>query len=284
VQQIDVHFDRGLAINGPLWTLSVEIGFYIVLPFIARWWNRHPFYGLALAAIISTGWHLAFGRMGGILTRLGFDPDPQWFQLFVLAGDYQLPAFAFAFGVGMTAAWVFIRLRQPAYRERVERWARIGLPAALIGVVVAVWLANRYGVNPNTLGGAPAIGRVAPFTSLLFEASIGLLMLAACFAPAWQSWIFGNRGMVWLADHSYGVYLIHYPILAYVLLAFEPIRDGSLEAFALWCALTLPAATLYGWASARWFERPIRRWARRYGRRSAIAETGGASAGGGAPT
>ena len=267
IQQIDVNFNRGLGIDGPLWTLSVEAAFYVTLPLVAGWWFRRPWLGLVLAAAVSTAWHLAFAHMAGILTTLGFNPDPEWLQRFVLAGDYQFPAFAFAFAVGMNAAWLFVNLRRRFDARVLERWAAIGLPVSLVMVAVAIYLANRFGLDPAVLGGAPAIGRQAPAVALFFEVSIGALMVATCFAPLWQRWFWSNRLMRWLADHSYGVYLIHYPVLAYVLFVFTPVHNGSIAAFAIWCALTLPPTVLYGWLTARYFEQPIRRWARRFGRR-----------------
>ena len=51
-------FPLGLGVIPPVWTLSVEIGFYIVLAFVAAAYYRRPFVGLALAAALLVAWHL----------------------------------------------------------------------------------------------------------------------------------------------------------------------------------------------------------------------------------
>jgi peptidoglycan/LPS O-acetylase OafA/YrhL len=72
--------------------------------------------------------------------------------------------------------------------------------------------------------------------------------------------------MTWLADVSYGTYLGHFVIMTYLLLTLSPPQTGSAGDLVLWFAVTLVIATAYGYLSARFLERPIRRWAHRYGR------------------
>jgi peptidoglycan/LPS O-acetylase OafA/YrhL len=57
-------------------------------------------------------------------------------------------------------------------------------------------------------------------------------------------------------------------VIAYVLLDELSLpTDGNLVSFLVWTLAVVPAAILYGYLSARFVEQPIRRWARRYGRR-----------------
>ena len=44
--------------NGAIWTMSVEVIFYAALPFVARWYYRHPFFGLGIAVAITELWHV----------------------------------------------------------------------------------------------------------------------------------------------------------------------------------------------------------------------------------
>ena len=53
----DNGFPLGFGVVPPVWTLSVEVGFYIVLPLVAVAYFRRPFLGLALAAAIVASWH-----------------------------------------------------------------------------------------------------------------------------------------------------------------------------------------------------------------------------------
>jgi peptidoglycan/LPS O-acetylase OafA/YrhL len=72
----------------------------------------------------------------------------------------------------------------------------------------------------------------------------------------------------WVGDRSYGVYVIHYVVMAFAVfeLGVAGQRGGALE-FGKWVAIVLPASLLYGWASYQLVELPARRWARRVSRR-----------------
>ena len=43
----------GFGVDGPLWTLSLEVTFYVILPFVAAWYFRRPLVGLLIAAAIT---------------------------------------------------------------------------------------------------------------------------------------------------------------------------------------------------------------------------------------
>ena len=46
-------FFLGFGINRALWTLFSEVCFYLLLPFVAGWYFRRPFLGLAVAGAIT---------------------------------------------------------------------------------------------------------------------------------------------------------------------------------------------------------------------------------------
>ena len=71
----DHTFPMGFGINGPVWSLTLEISFYILLPLIASAYYRRPLVGLALAAAISIGWRLGFAHVSGIAGLFGVDVD-----------------------------------------------------------------------------------------------------------------------------------------------------------------------------------------------------------------
>src|SRR5688572_11306003 len=43
--------DVGFGLNRAMWTMSVEVAFYFLLPFVASIYNRHPFLGLGVAIL-----------------------------------------------------------------------------------------------------------------------------------------------------------------------------------------------------------------------------------------
>ncbi len=84
-----------------------------------------------------------------------------------------------------------------------------------------------------------------------------------------------------MGDISYAIYLIHFAVIWFALREFSLPDDGEPSAVLLWCAVVFPISIVYAYLSARLVERPVRRWAQRYGRRAqaagearAIAETG----------
>ena len=278
-------FQLGLGINPPLWTLSLEISFYIVLPLVAAVYYRHPLVGLAIAAAIATAWHLGFGHLEGLTSALGIEPDQPRLYAIVLASDYQLPGWAFSFAAGMTAAWAYVRLTRDPPAGLTRRADRAQL-LALAGVVASVYLSARFGIRETGLDlttsadealalvNTAGIGRRAPLVGLLFTAMLALLIVATALSSARRQWPLANRGIRWLGDISYGIYLIHFPVLAYVLAVLGPSQDGSPATFALWTALVLAVAVPYGYLSARYVERPLRERARRHGRRAEPAALG----------
>lgn len=282
--QVDTASDVGFGLNGPLWTLSVEILFYVVLPFIARPYFRHPWVGLAIAAAISLAWRLVFSDFGLIAPLVGVEEGSAHATSVILQSDYQLPNWAFSFGVGMTAAWAYVRLRAMD-QERVRNWARVIQPVAIVAALGLMHACYVYGIEP-AFGIEPAnaagIGRRAPLPTMAYTACLGILIVSTALAPQWQRWLWSNRLARWLADVSYGTYLIHFVVMAYLLVTIAPPQNGTVGAFLTWFAITAPIAILYGYLSARFIERPIRRWAHRFGRRaggSAVGPDGAVSPG-----
>lgn len=272
IQLFDSTFPGGLGVDGPIWTLSLEIGFYIVLPFIATAYYRHPWRGLLIAGLISLAWHLFFANFDAFNSIFGIADGSPYDAQVVLQSDYQLPAWAFSFGAGMSAAYLFVRLSARGNHDELRRRASLAQPLVLVAVAVTAYLGYRYGIAntgsevPNVAG----IGRRAPIVGIAFTASVAGLILATAFAGSRQQALWSNPLARWMADVSYGIYLIHFIVLSYLVITIAPPQTGTLGAFLIWGALAIVISTIYGYLSARFLERPIRRWAHRYGRRGSV--------------
>lgn len=247
----------GLGIDPPLWTLSAELGFYLVLPFVAAAFFRRPWTGLLISAVITFAWMLAFDNIGWLIRELDLSTSGGESLRLKFASFQQLPEWAFSFGLGMFGAVTWVRLQESRTREQRESLARIAGPPALLATVICAWFA----------GADKELTRESVVWSMLFSASIATLMLSVTVASArWQG-PFVWRPVRRLGDISYGIYLSHFVIITMVVWIFDLPAGGSLGDFLLLAVAVVPASVLYGYLSARFLEQPIRRWARRYGRR-----------------
>jgi peptidoglycan/LPS O-acetylase OafA/YrhL len=251
----------GFGLNQPLWTLSVEVCFYIALPFIAAAWFRRPLLGLAIALLVTVGWSIAFDHVARVTDLLGVAADFNELVRIKFSSALQLPAWAYSFGLGMTGAWAWVRLTRaredggPA-ASVAGRASTIAL-LSLVALLVLVWV----------MGGDYDQTRESLPLSLLLSTMLATLMVALSLAPSrWQVPV-ATPLVRRLGDISYGIYLSHMLIAMTLASELSLPQDGDLKSLAVWIAAVVPAAILYGYLSARFLEQPIRRWARKYGRR-----------------
>jgi acetyltransferase len=254
----------GFGVDVPVWTLTLEIAFYLVLPFIAASYFRRPLIGLAVAAGIAILWREAFANIIGLADLVGVSVSPlRAIQLQFT--NNQFPYWAFSFGAGMTSAWAYVHLRATRDRAELERLAPRAAGVALVALAVCVYFAGRYAVgNP-----ADAVIHLAwdswPLI-IAYTAALATFMLAVTFASERIQRPFSHPVVRLIADISYGVYLIH-AVLMWVMVAhFGAARDGSIRAFVVLFLAVVPLSLVYGYLSARFVEQPIRRWAHGWAR------------------
>jgi peptidoglycan/LPS O-acetylase OafA/YrhL len=96
----------------------------------------------------------------------------------------------------------------------------------------------------------------------------GAILFAACFGVVHASGRIDVRGRMrgvaaWLGDVTYGCYLLH-PIVIWTLLWFAlPGAPGLAMPWRIAVLLAVLGATcVVATLSERWFERPLREWAR----------------------
>jgi peptidoglycan/LPS O-acetylase OafA/YrhL len=138
IRLFDGTFQVGLGINGALWMISVIVGFYVVFPFIARAYYRHPLAGLAIAAAITLAWKEAVLHLPGFWAWLDRSGVPDW-QSQLVATD-ELPGWAFSFALGMTGAWAWVRVTRDGVPRRLQRPGLIGAALSLVACAVCAYL------------------------------------------------------------------------------------------------------------------------------------------------
>ena len=142
--------------QSPFWTLTIEVMFYVTVPWWARLFFRNRWtWALPLALAVSVGW-LAFARFGvptpiiDLIVRVSDRPGatPEFAEFYL---SRQFPGFAFSFACGMTAANWYCQHRA-GYNTRIVRALRsaTGSWLALVGAM-SILLVGMVGLGTLTL-------------------------------------------------------------------------------------------------------------------------------------
>ncbi len=216
-----------LKLDPPMWTLVVEVCFYLLLPLLG--WlalragrARRP--QMLLPILLLTGGVI----FNYILSTQGGAP---------LGWSKSLPAMLPYFAVGMLAA-VVIEGRQPDRRSALL-WTLSGL--ALVAVDMVLHLA--------------AVPWLPVIRDLPAAVGFSLIVAVAAARPAAAlEW----RPLVSVGSVSYGLYLWHVPVLLV-------LRANGLLPLDAWGAtlVALPVSLLAGWLSLKLVEQPAMAWSRR---------------------
>ncbi|GAC1522141.1 MAG: acyltransferase [Vulcanimicrobiaceae bacterium] len=233
-------------INGVLWSLAIEVQFYVIFPIVA--WcamRRPPATFAALAA-------------GALAYRLAVVHHPDALhEMQQLPGTLDL----FAFGMGCAYGYRAIATRAPRLAARRSLWTLVALAGA-VGSAVAVRGAYDARLLPDWPTAWYAVGR------LQLAAAFACVTLGSLFAaPVWQRAL-ANPALVFLSFISYNVYLYHQLVARALLAARVPTWQGADEhADPRWglafSAVAVSASIAVAWIVTIAVEQPIVRARRR---------------------
>lgn len=237
-------------INGVLWSLGVEVQFYLLFPLVVLLFRKSTLVGalaLATLACLYRAWvfRTFHTSLDGPLYTLRMN---------------QLPAFLDLFAGGMLAAVLVSRRRT----HTATLWSGLGMLVGLVGFYLLLRSFNGHDQGRNAEINWQAIVRT-PFAVLL----IGLTV-AGAGAPAGVRWLLVNPPLAFLARSSYNLYLWH-AFIGWRLREAElppfpsPEPWQSSPAWGMcftWMAytLSLTAAALL----TTLVEQPLLRWGRRF--------------------
>ena len=213
----------GFRVDPVLWTLSVEVAFYAVLPFVALAFARRPRLWLAVA--------VAGTLVVRALALQSDDAD----RLLSLP-----PMYAADFAAGMAGAWLYVR------GVRVWMWP------ALVAVLLVLWAAGDADAGVARLG-----ARETLWLAAAVPAAFGALVLAAAHGAR----LADNPLARWLGKVSFGVFLFHFMVMEFCLNALGFAR-GSDRDFLVLLVAGVAGSLALGWVSWRCVEQPARRRAR----------------------
>ena len=261
------HFRLGFGVVAPVWTLSVEIGFYIVLPLVAVRYFRHPLAGLLIAAAIVAAWKLVAEHPADVTDVFGVSLSQDVAQRIASFYSSQFPSWVLALAAGMTGAWVYVRLRDRVPPERLARAALWGAALGAVALALVIYFAGHEAVEDP----APFEGLFAGESLLLafcYPLAMAALFVGITLIPTRLQQPFTARPIRWIGDVSYAIYLIHFAVIWFMLQEISLPQEGVLLSALLWSAIVYPISIAWAYLSARLIERPVRRWAQRYGRRA----------------
>jgi peptidoglycan/LPS O-acetylase OafA/YrhL len=228
------HFEETIKhLDPPMWTLAIEVSFYATLP-LAGWAalkiGAHRGRQLALT--------LALVAAGALSTILAY--AHQWPQTL----STSLLPHLVEFGAGMAVA---VLLHGRALSRR--RAAALALAGVAIIIINSWWHATGAGSHDvrSLVGDAPGIAGIA-------------MILATLAAGPWRATLLARGPAKWLGTISYGVYLLHFPVIVGLRMTGHwPQGDALGRQLLTVMAITLPAAAI------SWFvvEQPAIAWARR---------------------
>ena len=218
-----------LTLNSPLWTLAVELCFYLALPLVGlvalQGGRRGALAVPALLVVAGLGWN-------AVLAGRGADP--------ILT--YALPAMLPYFACGMAARALLEERRSPSPR----------LAVALAAAGVALVAGDALWHEMSDTGRLERILRDLP-------AAVGfaLVITSMRLSPALARPL-GRQPLAYLGLVSYGIYLWHVPLLL-------ALRSWGLLPLSLVPGFIVGLAASVAVASVSWFllERPVLRRAHR---------------------
>lgn len=254
-------YSSSFNVNGVLWTLSLEMTLYLLIPLLAFAVARRPW--LAMGAMIGAGlgWKLVCARYPHLIDQLFFGAGrpPEGIARIYLSRQFLGVLPIFALGIGLR--WLAHRGRLLIVQRPVQRYPVVTLillliPSALLLRTVETGLDYRHW--------RWFIG---------WDFTVALLAVPALLHAA-RPVTEGARSNVlrasnWLGERSYGIYLWHFPLVLSIYGRGPLLHPPDVSPIALKVPLILTLSILLGSASYRLVEQPGREMGRRLARRVA---------------
>ncbi len=173
-------------LNGALWTVAVEVQFYLLFPLLARCFQKKPL--LTYFAMVAVGLLSCFGISSNYDT--------------INQGMYvnHSVTFACVFANGMLGAWAYISMTKDRKKDKAEE------ALYLILAIGGMWLFKIMCKARSSYGSETKWQIDHRYVlSLLFL----LILFSIIMAERYFKWLLGNRLMKFLAGISFNLYIWH---------------------------------------------------------------------------
>ena len=253
----------GSPINGALWTVGVEVWFYLLFPLICRLYQRHK--GLTFAGMLAAAFAFRLWSSGLQDTRMTFN---------------QLPAFldVYALGFAGAEAYTVLRERLAGQGSRAKGFFAVVLLVSLLYMgTLIVTQAARNGQEQIRIGQME--------TRFPLALALTAAMVSAAFTFSGVRFLLGNRVMAFLSAISFQFYMYHQALAVIIRenrwipsVSATPNVDGEWPWQPVFTAVCFLGVALLSAALTYGFEKPIAGWILGRTRRDPPGENGEASA------
>ena len=192
-------------LNGVLWTIAIEVQFYLLFPLIVRWMRKMPALTLMLMAAAGLIFRASLGLAQNDLAML----------------VNQMPSFLDVYALGMLGAILYIRLRRLAEAKPAKTWfTAMSVPLFFLSVYVLLHIIRFQ--SSHGVQGINALRQSQWLVRLPFALTMLAAMLSAAFLPRVLQRLLDNRLMRFLSVISLNLYIWHQVLAARFIRPFFP--------------------------------------------------------------
>lgn len=238
-------------LNVALWTIAVEVQFYLLFPLITRAMKKRP--ALTVSAMMLVGWVYR-------LCVAAFAADTNMLI-------NQMPAFLDVYALGMLGAMAYCRLR--SWMQQTRRMERcIVQSSSMVLFLLGCWVLTGILRHQSAegLNGFEALRLSQMAVRLPLAITLLVMMLSAAFSPPLVQKLLDNRLMRFLSTISMNLYIWHQVLAVEMRKAWFPDvellhTDRLLQ--SAYMALCISVALLAAMAVTYGLEQPVSRWMKR---------------------